>query len=88
MVKLIVLLIALCFLLLLGYTRDVGKEVSELKAMDRLHSKEIIALRGQIGVTDDKCDRIKAEVADLVKPFTRIIPVDGGFLGMREEKSP
>lgn len=79
------LAIALCLALLLGLSSSLNKEKSERKAMDRLHSKEIIALRGQIGVVDDKIDRITAEVADSMKPFSKLIPIDRGWLAVREE---
>ena len=77
----------LSFLLLLGIIYTLTTEVSELKARDRLRGQEIRANRGYIGLVDDKCDRIKAEVRDMVKPFTHIIPVrKGWWLGVREEK--
>ena len=76
----------LSFLLLLGIIYTVTTEVSELRARVSLQGKEIRANRDYIGVTDDKCDRIKAEVQDIVKPFTRIIPVrKGWWVGIREE---
>ena len=86
MVKLIILLIALCFLLLLGYTWDLGKEVSDLKEEVGLLREQVTGLQGYVDVTDNKCDRIKAEIVDMVKPFTKIIPVrQGWWLGVREE---
>ncbi|MBA7646723.1 hypothetical protein ES703_54489 [subsurface metagenome] len=79
-------LIALSFSLLIGIFYTLTAEISDLKARDRLRGQEIRANRGYIGVTDDKCDRIKAEVADMVKPFTRVIPVrKGWWVGIREE---
>ena len=80
------ILTLLCFLLLLGYTHDLGKEVLELKEGYRLQGKEIRANRGYIGIVDDKTDRIKAEVADMVRPFTRLIPIDRAWLAIREEE--
>ena len=79
------ILTLLCFLLLLGYC-DLDNEVSDLKEEVGLLRKQVTALQGYVDVTDDKCDRIKAEVRDMVKPFTRLIPVNGWVLGLREEK--
>ena len=54
------LLIALCFLLLLGYTRDLGKEISDLR-------KEVVALRNSIELCDDRTDRKVQRVIDEVR---------------------
>ena len=86
MVKLIILVIAIWLLLLTAAANNMVRELTELKARDRLRGQEIRANRGYIGLVDDKCDRIKAEVRDMVKPFTHIIPVrKGWWLGVREE---
>ena len=83
---LIPILTLLSFLLLLGIIYTVTTEVSELREEVRLLKKQVTALQGYIVLVDDKCDRIKAEVADIVRPFTRVIPVrKGWWLGVREE---
>lgn len=88
------LAIALCFLLLLGYTRDLGKEISGLKEGYRLQGEEIRTLRAYIQLNDENAEQViaKAEwVIDEVREmatvtYTRFIPISGGFLGLREEE--
>ena len=75
----------LSFLLLIGIIYTVTTEVSELRDEVGLLRKQVTGLQDYIDVTDNKCDRIKAEVADMVKPFTRLIPINGGWLAVREE---
>ena len=76
---LIYILIAYCLFLLMLVTGDHGKEIRELREGYRLHSEEIMALRGQIKL-------IKADIKHMNRPFTKVIPIDGGWLGIREEK--
>jgi hypothetical protein len=62
--------------------------------MDRLHSKEIIALRARIELNDKSAERVieKAEwMVDEVRAivnvtYSKFIPIDGGWLAVREEK--
>ena len=82
---LLYLFIVLCFLLLWGHC-DLDNEVSGLREEVGLLKEQITGLQSYVDVTDNKCDRIKAEVRDMVRPFTRVIPVAGGFLGVKEEK--
>ena len=84
-----VILSFLAFIIVLGIIYIVTTEVSELREEVRLLKDQVSALQGYVDVTDDKCDRIKAEVQDIVKPFTRIIPVrKGWWIGTREEENP
>ena len=77
----------LSFLLLIGIIYTVTIEISELREEVGLLKKQVTALQSYVDVTDDKCDRIKAEVQDIVKPFTRIIPVrKGWWIGTRGEE--
>jgi hypothetical protein len=80
----------LCLVLSFGFIADFShdKEIKELKEEIKLLNQQVSALQDLVVVTDDKCDRIKAEVADMVRPFTRVIPVRGGFLGVRGESPP
>ena len=80
------ILIALWLLLLTCVANNMAKEISDLKERDSLHSQEIIALRGYIAMVDDKADRIEQAREEAFKPFIKVIPVDGGFLGIREEE--
>jgi len=65
MVKYLLLSITLSFLLFIGIIYTITEEISELKARDRVQSMEIIALRGHLGVVDDKTDRIVGEVREM-----------------------
>jgi len=85
--------IALSFLLLIGIVYIIGMDISGLKARDngqkeeiRLLNVEIRTLRNYISMVDDKADRIEQAREEVFKPFTHIIPIDGGFLGIREER--
>ena len=94
--KYLILSIALCLLLLLGYTRDLGEEVSDLKEENRLLKQEIDVLWDYVEFNDESAERViaKAEwVIDEVRAivnvtYSRFIPVSGGWLAVREKESP
>ena len=87
MVKYLLLSITLSFLLLIGIAYTITEAISDLRARDRVQSQEIIALRGYIAMVDDKTERIVEEVREIVNiPYSKFIPIDKGFLGIREEK--
>jgi len=75
---LIYYLLALCVIFLLGLTNEHSKEIKELRARDSIHSKEIGHIRADLKIH-------KIEIKDMVRPYSHIIPVHGGFLGLRED---
>lgn len=81
------LLIALSFLLLIGIIYTFTEELSDLREGYRVQSQEIIALRGYLGIVDDKADRIVGEVRKIVNiPYSKFIPIDEGWLAIRGEE--
>ena len=82
---LIPIVIALCLLLLLGYTHDLGEEVSDLKERQSIHKQEIKALKGQIATIEKKSEYVIAEVRKIVTPLKKLIPIHGGHLGLMED---
>jgi len=96
MVKYLLLSITLSFLLLIGIAYIIGMDISDLKARDngqkeeiRLLNAEIRTLRDYISMVDDKADRIVGEVREIVNiPYSKFIPIDEGWLAVREEESP
>lgn len=83
---LILLIIAVPFLLLLNYTHDVAEEVSSLKAKIGLQGEEIRANRGYIGSLEEELARIERAGEERYMPWSHVIPISGGFLGILEEK--
>ena len=83
LIHIIMAIIGLCILLLENQTRDLNKEILGLK-------KETAVLRNSIELCDDRTDKkvqqMIDEVGDMFRPFTHIIHVNVGFLGVREEK--
>ncbi len=86
--KYLLLAIALCFLLLLGYTHDVADEVTSLKARVELQGEEIRANRDYIGSLEEELGRIERAGEERYMPWSHVIPIDKGFLGVLEEKTP
>ena len=88
-----ILFTLLCLILLLGYTRDLGKEISDLKEENRLLKQEIDVLWDYVEFNDESAERViaKAEwVVDEVRAivnvtYSRFIPIDRGWLAVREE---
>ncbi len=80
------LAIALCFILLLGFVCDIGKEVTELREGYKLLNEEITALRGYIGSLKEELARIERAGEERYMPWSHVIPVNKGFLGVLEEK--
>ncbi len=83
---LLLLIIALPFLLLLNYTHDVAEEVSSLKARVELQGEEIRANRDYIGYLEEELGRIERAGEERYMPWSHIIPIHKGFLGVLEEK--
>ena len=85
----------LSFLLLLGIIYSVTTEVSELKKEVRLLNQEIDVLWDYVEFNDESAERViaKAEwVVDEVRAivnvtYSRFIPIDGGWLAVREKES-
>ena len=82
---LIPILLILCLILLLGRTNDQGKDITELREGYRLLSKKIEALEGQIGLCAEEKKALIAEIREITKPLTRLVPVGGLWIGIKEE---
>jgi len=90
----IYLAISLWLILLTVIVNNLTKEVTTLKATNTIHNQEIMALRGHFGIVEDKCQhmidenqRMIDEVREIVNvPYSKLIPIDGGWLAIREKK--
>ena len=80
------LLIALCFCMILGLAKAVKTTVSDLEARDTIHSNKISTLESKIGLCAQEKKALIAEIREITRPLTRLIFIDGGFLGVRDEK--
>ncbi len=83
---LLLFLIVFCFILLFRYTHDLADEVSSLKARVELQGEEISALRDYIGYLEEELGRIERAGEERYMPWSHIIPINKGFLGVLEEK--
>ena len=87
------ILIALCFCMTLGLAKAVKTTVSDLQKENRLLNQEIDVLWDYVEFNDESAERViaKAEwVIDEVRAivnvtYSRFIPIDGGWLAVREE---
>ena len=83
---LIPILTLLWLLLLTCAANNMAKELSDLKAMDTLHSNKISTLEGKIDLCAKEKKALIAEVREITRPLTHLIVVNGWVLGVREEK--
>ena len=74
---LIYYLLALCLIFLLELTNEHSKQIKELREGHRLLRQENEQLQADLTAH-------KAEIKDMVRPYSHIIPIDGGYLGLRE----
>ena len=81
----ILTLIALCLILLLGFTNDLAKEMTQLRARDTILLAKIEASERQIDLNTLKMEKMVYGVREILKPYTKLIPIDGGYLAVREE---
>ena len=90
--------LALCIVLSLGFIADFyhDKEIRDLKEENRLLNQEIDVLWDYVEFNDESAERVieKAEwVVDEVRAivnvtYSRFIPINRGWLAVREEESP
>lgn len=88
--------LALCLILFLGFITDFyhDKEIKDLKKEVRLLNQEIDVLWDYVEFNDESAERViaKAEwVVDEVRAivnvtYSQFIPIDGGWLAVREEE--